>query len=168
MNKRIIAVASALALTGCLGLFGCGSEEPVEPATDGAAQTEEATQAAEPAEEAPASDYEVTIDDATVSEDYEGNPVVVVSFSWVNNSEDATSADVALYTQCFQNGVELEQAYVVDGMDDQSSMNDVKPGSGTDFQKAYLIEDESDVTVEVTEFISLDDTILAEKTFSIA
>ena len=169
MNKRILAIISTVALAGCLGLFGCGSDEAAEPATDEAVQTEEATQAAEPAEEASASDYEVTIDDDTVREDYEGNPAVVVTYSWVNNSETATSAAAALYPKCFQNGVEIEMAVMSSsdyGADGYTA--EVKPGSGTSFQIAYLLGDESDVTVEVDELISLSDTPLAEKTFSIA
>ena len=46
-------------------------------------------------------------------------------------------------------------------------MAEVKPGAGTTFQLAYLLDDQSDVTVEVSELISLDDVILAEQVFTL-
>lgn len=168
MKKRVIAIASTIALTGCLGLFGCGGDEPAAIADNESAQTEGATEAAESAEEAPASDYEVTIDGAEVMEDYEGNPAVVVTYSWVNNSEEATSAAVALNAKVFQNGVQLEPAVVSEDIEGDGYMAEVKPGAGTSYGLAYVLDDQSDITVEVSELISFDDTVLAEATFSVA
>lgn len=164
MKKQMIAIASTVALVGCLGLFGCGGDEATEPAESAEATTE----AAEPAEEVPASDYTVTIDSATVGQDYEGNPALIVTYSWVNNSEEATSAMAALYAKCFQNGVQLESAIMMEDIGGEGYTAEVKPGAGTSFGLAYALDDQSDVTIEVTELISLDDTILAEKTVSVA
>ena len=47
-------------------------------------------------------------------------------------------------------------------------MAEIKPGSTTTARIAYSLTDESDVTVEVEELFSLDDTMLAEATFSVA
>lgn len=113
-----------------------------------------------------ASEYEVTIDDATTTTDYSGNPALLVTYTWTNNSSDATSFAVALHAQCFQDGVECPLA-VVSGAD-TNSMTQLKPGASTTVQQAYQISGTSDATVEVTKLISFDDTILAEKTFSIA
>lgn len=113
-----------------------------------------------------ASEYDVTIDDATTTTDYSGNPALLVTYTWTNNSSDATSFAVALHAQCFQDGVECPLA-VVSGAD-TNSMTQLKPGASTTVQQAYQISGTSDATVEVTKLISFDDTILAEKTFSIA
>ena len=45
--------------------------------------------------------------------------------------------------------------------------SEVKPGSGTTFQQAYELADNSTVSVEVTELISLNDAVLAEGAFEI-
>lgn len=161
-------MASTVALVACLGLVGCSSDDSTDSVDDTASTTDEsATEESETAEEAEesTSDYEVTIDSAVLSEDYEGNLAVIVTYSWTNNSDETTSAYTALYAQVFQNGVECETT-VADDEDDDGYMTDVKPGYGTTFSLAYVLEDESDITVEVTEWLSWDDTILAEETFS--
>ncbi len=155
--KRVAVgvVAASLAVAGCLGLVGCGGSD--EPAGD-AAQEEQ-----EPEVQ---SDYEVSIDGARLTEDYEGNSAIVVTFTWTNNSEDTTSFAAALMPTVFQNGVELETAVVVDDQYDSSGyLAEVKTGGTTEVQMAYLLEDESEVEVEVEELISLDDVVLAETTF---
>ncbi|WP_302962494.1 DUF5067 domain-containing protein [uncultured Adlercreutzia sp.] len=114
-----------------------------------------------------ASDYAVTIDGCRVTEDYEGEPVAVVTYTFTNNSDEAQSFMVALHPQVFQNGVELSTAIGSD-WDSEKYLSDVKPGSSATVEIGYELEDASDVTVEVTELISFDDTVLAEATFSVA
>ncbi len=169
MKARVTIAAASLALAGCLALFGCssgGSED--KPAADQGG-SEPASQPAdeqkqEPAEEAK---YAVTIDDCAVTEDYSGAPAIVVTYTFTNNAEKATPFMTAISAKCFQNGVELDTAIVQD-IDAQSALNEVKPGATTTVQEAYLLDDQSDVSVECTELISLDDTVLAEKTFPVA
>ena len=47
-------------------------------------------------------------------------------------------------------------------------MAEIKPGASTQARLAYSLSDQSDITVEVEELFSLDDTMLAEATFSVA
>ncbi|WP_165246892.1 DUF5067 domain-containing protein [Adlercreutzia sp. ZJ141] len=111
--------------------------------------------------------YVVSIDNCELTTDYEGNPAIVVTYTWTNNSENAQAFDVAIDDKAFQNGVQLDFA-VVDGMDASASWNEVKPGSTNTVQQAFLLDDQSDVTIECTELFSFDNTIIAEKTFSVA
>lgn len=157
MKKTIWMTLLALTMAGCLAMFGCSSEGASE---GGEAGGEEAAEVVE-------SDYEVTIDDTKVVQDYEGNDALVVTYSWVNNSDEATSAAVALMANAFQNGVELEYAVVLEGADTDGEMKEVKPGAGTTYDCCYLLEDDSDVTIEVSEAFSWDDVLLAEETVSI-
>ena len=175
MIKKVVLMASTAALVACLGLAGCSSDDLADSTDDTSSQSESTTEkstaeeseATEETEES-TSDYEVTIDSAVLSEDYEGNPAAIVTFSWTNNSDETTSAAVALYMQCFQNGVACDTAILDDYSDyTDGYMADVKPGYSTTFSMAYTLEDESDITVEVTEWLSWDDTILAEETFSL-
>ena len=111
-----------------------------------AAEQSEATQAA----------YGVTIDGCRVTEDYQGNPAVVVTYTFTNNSDEATSFMVALYPKVFQN------------WDSEKYSSDVKPGSSTTVEMGYALEDMSDITVEVEELLSFSDAVLAEQTFSLS
>ena len=91
MRKRIAIFTLALAL--CLGLAACGGE------TDGAGQ-EPASAPGETEETGPAEgaggeggsgeqagsgdlgDYRVEIKGAELTEDYEGKPVIVITYAW--------------------------------------------------------------------------------------
>lgn len=108
-----------------------------------------------------ASDYAVTIDDCRMTEDYEGNPAAVVTFTFTNNSEETTSPAVALHAQVFQNGTELEMAITTDNEDADKYMNDVKPGSSITYGLAYELEDTSDITVEVQKLAAFNDVLRA-------
>lgn len=114
-----------------------------------------------------AAKYAVSIDGCEVGADYEGKPAAIVTFTFTNNSDEDANFMMAVADKAFQNGVQLERAIVSD-IDNESSMKDIKPGSSVSVQEAYVLDDESDMTVEVTELISFDDTILAEATFSVA
>lgn len=112
--------------------------------------------------------YAVSIDSCTVTKDYNGAPAIIVSYTFTNNSDKDQSFMVAISDKCFQNGVQLSTAIVPSGIDSQSSMNQVKPGASIAVQSAYRLNDQSEVKVECTELMSLDKTMLAEKSFSVA
>ncbi|MEC4177002.1 DUF5067 domain-containing protein [Adlercreutzia sp. R21] len=161
-------VLGVLALLVTVVMYGSAASvaDSSEATTDGTGNATE--QQAQPADQAEASsDYAVTIDGCRVTEDYAGEPVAVVTYTFTNNSDDATSFMVALRPQVFQNGVELNTAIGSD-WDSEKYLKDVKPGSSSTVEIGYTLDDESDLTVEVTELISFDDTILAEATFSVA
>ncbi|WP_172136004.1 DUF5067 domain-containing protein [Adlercreutzia sp. ZJ473] len=164
MTKRIALISITCALAAGVALAGCSSTE--SSSTSSADQSGEPRQAAQE-EKAAESKYAVTIDDCAVTTDYEGNPAAVVTYTFTNNSDEATSFMVAIHDQCFQNGVQLELALVSD-LDSSRTMSEIKPGASITVQQAYALDDQSDLTVECTELISLDDTVLAEATFSVA
>ncbi len=168
MVKRAMVLAAVGMLAGCLALFGCSSGDGAggSGSQDGEGQ-QEPQAASQEKKEAPESKYAVTIDDGVVGEDYQGNPALIVTFTFTNNSDDATSFLVAISDKAYQNGVQLERAIRTDG-DSQSSMKDIKPGATVTVEQAYVLDDQSEVTVECTELISFDDTVLAEKAFTVA
>lgn len=112
------------------------------------------------------SEYVVTIDSATTGTDYQGNPAVMVTFTWTNNSSKTASFGSVLYAKCFQDGIQCETAITSGG--DTNYSTDLKPGASTTVQEAFELSSNSDVTIEVTELFSFNNTILAEKTFSLA
>lgn len=159
LGHLALVAALAVALATPFALAGCGGSD--DPESSGGAPAEQSEV------EEPASDYVVTIDGSTVTTDYEDNPAIIIDYSFTNNSEEAISFAVACHAKVFQNGVQLENAIVTEDLGN-GYMAEIKPGATTTARLAYALTDESDVTVEVEELFSLDDTLLAEATYSVA
>ena len=111
--------------------------------------------------------YEVAIVEAAAVSDYEGKPAITVTFSWQNNSDKTASFATTFRPKCFQNGVQLENAIVLDGADG-NYLTDVKPGSGTTVQLSYLLTDSSPVEVEVYGMFDYSGDPLDSMTFTVA
>ena len=111
-------------------------------------------------------DYKIEIDSCRLAKDYDGKDVVIVKYIYTNVSDDdATSFTLAVNDEVFQNGVGLNTAYFLDDSANYSSDNqskEIKKGASIEVEVAYELNE-----VEVSEFISLDDTTIT-KTFSIA
>lgn len=167
MIKRIIAASFASVLLSFgLILFGCSSDKP-ESTSSETQQAQQATQTEEKSD----SKYAVTIDGCDVTTDYEGNPAIVITYTWTNNSDEAQMFDVAIDDKAFQNGVELSFAtvsYDSDDYDMMASMKEVKPGGTLTVHQAFLLDDESEVTVQCEELFSFSGEILAEATYAVA
>lgn len=140
--------------------------QPSAPANQPAASSSPEPAGAQPEVDA-SSEYVVTIDGSTQSTDYEGKPVLIVDYTFTNNSNRDANFAFAVSAQAFQNDVELETAIVVDAVDSSAILKDIKPGASLPVQSAYVLSDTSDVTVEVKELISFDDTLIAQKVFSV-
>lgn len=168
----VLALLVTVVMYGAASGADSGDTNAVFENTNATEQTDAAgTQAAEPqaAEPAPVqeADYVVTIDGCRLAEDYRGEPVAVVTYTFTNNSDDATSFMIAARAQAFQNGVELDTA-IGDAWDNDKWTSDIKTGVSTTVEIGYELDDMSDVTVEVSETFSWDDTLLAEQTFSLS
>ena len=169
IGRSVVSVALACAFMACpVALVGCNDDagEQGAVATTGEQPAEEQPAEEQPVEEVQ-SEYDVTIDGATVTTDYEGAPAMIVDYSFTNNSDEATSFAVACSQKAFQNGVQLETAIVTEDLGN-GYLAEIKPGATTTARMAYSLTDQSDVTVEVSELISLDDTLLAQATFPAA
>lgn len=164
-------IATSAMLAGGVLLTGCSSSSSSDDQSSSIREASDSSSSE--SEKATAdSDFTVTVDDCTVTEDYEGNPAIVVTYTWTNNSDESVASDIALTVDAYQNGVELDSVYVLDNDDDfdlDAESNKVKPGGTQTAQVAYKLSDETtDVEIEVTEWLSFDDTVLAEATFAIS
>jgi hypothetical protein len=111
--------------------------------------------------------YGVTIDSCEFSTDYEGNKAAVVTYTFTNNSDDATSFTVAVLDKAFQNGVELESAYGTN-WDSSNSLKDIKPGASIQVQAAFVLDDASDITIEVEDWLTWSsDKLIATATYQV-
>lgn len=149
------------------------SEEPTEEPTEEPSEEPSEKPATEPTE-APASgtvsgdlgDHHVEITGASLTKSYDDRPVIVVTYAWTNNSEDTTSAMVALLETAYQDGIELDSAIILNdsSYDLTSSTKNIRPGTTIDIQNAYYLDSEtSTVEFEISELFSFlsDDSITA-------
>lgn len=175
----IICIVSIVVVLGTQSLYSAAIDEAFEPDDNSAAASASSSvsgneaaaaaesETAEGEEKGGSSDYAVTIDGFELAEDYSGEAAIVVTFTFTNGSDEDTSFLSAIHAKCFQNGVQLDTAIVSD-IDSGSTLNELKPGATTTVQEAYKLDDESEVTVECVEFLSFNDEVIAEKTFSLA
>lgn len=169
MKIRMLAALSMAAILLTVGCGGTPETTTAPAATTEAAAPAETSEAAAPAETteaaAPAADAEfvVTIDGSRVTKDYEGNPALVVDYTFTNNSEETTSFMLAAHSKAFQDGVQLEVAMIMDdaNFSVENGMKDLRPGTSLAIQEAFVLTSESDVELEVEEFLSMDGTMLA-------
>lgn len=168
--KKFFAITLSLLL--CLFLAACGgdSETQQDASNDqGTQETSEPEDAAENTEtndsdtdasaegSGTVGDYDIEIKSAALAQDYEGNPAIIITYAWTNNSNDTTNAMTSMYSQAFQDGVELETAMILDSdvYDSDASMKDVRPGTTIDIQAAYVLDSETSVVeFEVSEWLT--------------
>lgn len=112
-------------------------------------------------------DYHIKIVSASKDTDYQGKDAIVVTYQWTNNSDESQMFSTAFSDKAFQNGIECTSAYFVDGIDAQQPLTEIKPGATFEVKRAYELKDDSDVTIEVTPWISLGDDTMVTKTFSV-
>lgn len=162
MKQRlsILLVAGALCLLTACG--GTSDPQPPDPATT--QNTPETSQSAgEQVGAGTLGDYHVEIKSAALAEEDGGNPAVIITYTWTNNSKDTSSAMVSFVEKAFQDGVQLDSATIGDSSvyDFDSMLKNVEPGGSLDVQRAYVLKDETSVvTFELTEFLSLSDDVV--------
>ena len=160
MKKVILAcilLAAALSLPACTEDTAPVTDEPGTSAVQSGGENEGVI-----------GDCRIKIVSAEKGEDYAGEPVVIVTYEWSNNSEDSKTFATSFSAKVYQNGVECSSYTVVDGVDSSKLLAERKPGATLQVQEAYSISDESDVTVEVGPWISFDDEAVVTKTFSLS
>lgn len=147
-NGRISYEVSALGTTTTVKLERVGDVEESADYT--------ATTGALPAE-GDVGDYHVVLTGYDLVTDYDGNNAIVINYDFTNNSDDTTSAIVALYFQAFQDGVELESAWTMDSnvCDYGIGQKDIRPGVTLEgCQNAYVLTSDSPVEIEVSDIIN--------------
>lgn len=113
-------------------------------------------------------EYHVTIDGAKFSKDYDGNPAIIVTCTWTNNSDETTCAMSELIARAYQNGVELESAFMTGDDFDANTLTNLRPGASTQIQYAFELDGSSaPVEFELSEIFALGDTGSVTKTFAV-
>ena len=159
LTRREFIYAGASSLFA-LGLVGCGNSNTTSTSTSDA-QKEEPKKS----EEKQPEKYEVTIGTLTQITDYSGNPAAKITFNFTNNSDETTSFISSVRVEAYQDGQQLEVAFVTDGVNWESTSKKIKTGTSLDVEQAYSLISSSDVEVEVYPLIGKDK--LAGQTFSL-
>lgn len=90
--------------------------------------------------------------------DHEGKPTVLVTYQWTNDTDKNNSFMALASPKAFQNGTELETAVYMDqpdGYDANSYTAEVQPGATATVTLGYVLQDQSDVTIDVTALFSV-------------
>lgn len=173
--KKIISIMLASIMMLAL-LTACGDSadssatgsQKKEPATTSTEEKPEETKQ-ESTDEGDLGDFHVKLLDVeTGLKDYEGNPVAGVKYEFTNNSDESAEADIALYMQAFQDGVELESAIVEESSDEHDNASkEIKNGVTLTCEQYFVLTSEtSDLEVEIAELVSFSDEKLT-KTYEI-
>jgi len=120
------------------------------------------------------SQYSAAIEGAVLTDDGEGNNLLIVDYIFTNNSQEAASFLGSLDTKAFQNGVELSSAYLPYNhplSDDEKEGNgykDIQPGVSIEFRQIYQLSDNvSNVDVKIVDSYSFDSASVLEKSIAL-
>lgn len=116
-------------------------------------------------------DFSVTVKGAEVTENSSGDDVIIVTYSWTNNSTSATNALTNMLEKAYQNGEPLEivaipaedEQQVFDG---ESRTQEVQPGESVDVECAFVLRNtKRTVEFEISELLSASgDAVVMEYT----
>ncbi len=165
--KKLISICLTAVLLLSFCLFAIGSSDAEDTSTN------QGSDSATIPETDPTKlgKYNIEIKSCRLAKDYEGKDIVIVTYGYTNNSDDATPFMTAVSTKLFQSGIGLNECYLADESANYSSdnqMKDLQKGATLDVEVAYELNDTTtEVVVEVTEWISLDDAKIT-KTFKLA
>ena len=117
-------------------------------------------------------DYSITIDSCRIAKTYDDKPAVIVKYTYTNvNDENPTAFYIAFNDHVYQNGVGLNEAYVLKDSANYNSDNqrkEIKKGASIEVEVAYELNDTTtNIEVEVEELFSFSNTKIT-KTFSIS
>lgn len=93
-----------------------------------------------------------------VGTDYEGNPCLFVHYSFKNTGEENLVPMAAVALKATQNGSDCLAAVVMDVNEEiDNYMQEIEPGKEVQVCQAYTITDNSDVTIEASELVTIDE-----------
>ena len=166
--KKFCSVILAILLIGSYCLFAVASgetESDTNPqssthsttiSNDGDSQDVVSTEKTE--NDTKLGNYNVEIKSYRFASTFDGKPAIIITYSFTNNDDDSVAFYLALDDVAFQNGVGLNEAFLLESDANYSSddqLKEIKKGATIDVEIAYELNDTTtDVEVEVKELIS--------------
>lgn len=174
MKKSKLILALFLVIAFSVFALASTSETSSTPVNDQGKDTVNSEQGTNSAskENTEIGKYTVVIDSCRLAKTFDDKDAVIVKYVFTNVSDDnATAFFTAFDETVYQNGVGLNEAYILDDSANYSSDNQtkkIKKGSSIEVEVAYELNDATtDIEVEVEEFFSFEDTVI-KKTFQIS
>ena len=97
-------------------------------------------------------DFYVSIGECTFTSDYDGNKAIVINYDFTNNSDETVVPLWKTSCRAFQDGIELDSAFIFDGSvyDAGIEQKNIRPGvTLTGCQKAYVLISDSPIEFEM-------------------
>ena len=170
MKKKITTAMLIAAMS--MSIMACGGDKTPEtqvPPTEAPAAAETVTTTEAPATtEAPetetaddgiidfeASDHAIKYLKHEFGTDYDGNKCLLYYFTYTNVSNDNSSAAASVMLQCFQNGIECDMTGLEEENNEISNYyRDVQPGTSVDVCAVFKLQDDSEITMEDSDWLS--------------
>lgn len=163
--KKFLSLILAILLVVTYGAFALGSGES-ETTDQGSGTTDSAEK-----DDSNLGDYKVEIKSSRMAKDYSGKPVIIIKYGFTNNGEEPASFTFAFDDNAYQDGVGLNEAYILADSakyDSGNQTKEIKTGATLDVEVAYELNDTTTaVEVEVEELFSFNDSVV-KKTFKIS
>lgn len=105
-------------------------------------------------------DYDVSIVSHDIVKDYDGNDAILLTIGFTNYSNKTASYLGEISLDLFQDGIELETAFLSSDVerDSWSSMRNVRPGAGIAVQVGYVLSSKTaPIEIEIEEFFGHSD-----------
>lgn len=110
------------------------------------------------------------INNAVVIEDNKRDPIILISYTWTNTTNDYASPLFSVMDSAYQNDIELDDVFSLDNENyDMNNINtEIAPGETLEVNTAYYLEDTySPVVFEMTPFTIDDNPPKISKTFEL-
>ena len=164
MNKTLIIV---LCIIGGLGLLlggcmaGCAiiGTSDADTSVDTTTTTTTVEEVENTSNEGLFGDYKVEVVGARMSKDYEDKDCVIITYNFTNYSSESAAFWSSFSDIVYQNGVGLNEVYVLKNNDADldSNMKEVKNGASVLVEEAYELNDTvTDLEIEITDIFGLD------------
>lgn len=167
MKKKALILLVGLLATAAV-FAGCGSSETSQTESAVTAGTD-TTQTADKG--TLNGKYDVSIGDGKFVNDSLGNEFYAISYTFTNNSDEATQPFLAVQGKAFQSGVQIQDTMYLAG-DYQDVANnrylEIKPGSSIEVMQFFEVSDKTTpIDFEMTPVLAFSNDKL-EKKFTIA
>ncbi|PWL87883.1 MAG: hypothetical protein DBY14_03925 [Escherichia coli] len=102
--------------------------------------------------------FDIKVKSAKITKDYEGKKTLIVTYTFTNNADDPQSFYVTVDDHAYQDGIELNPAFVVEGYNEDNQTKELQKGKSLDVEQAYVLNDnETPVEITIKELISFSD-----------
>ena len=107
--------------------------------------------------------YNVMIKDFRITKNLSDEDILIVKYSFTNNSDKDAAFAYTISDKLFQNGVELSgviSTYGIEDYDHKNASKEIKSGVTFELERAYFLNDiETSVDIEISDFFGMLDPI---------